>query len=48
MMITELKARVDFAIDFGEIEEFPIHKPETSWAVTDSQTQKCEGSSTSG
>ena len=46
--ITELKARVDFAPDFGEIEESPDQKPKTSWAVTGSRTLKCEGISTSG
>jgi len=45
--INELKARVDFAPDFEEIEESPAQKPKISWAFTSNRTLKCEGISTS-
>ncbi len=44
--IKEIKERVDFVPDFGEIEQFPDEKPEHSWSVSGTQTLTCDGHST--
>lgn len=46
MTIREIKERVDFVPDFGEIEQFPDDKPDHSWAATGTQTLTCEGTTT--